>query len=48
MQPALSGCFGKMAQKNRSKYRVPIILAFVAFSFYVASIVMQVINSGAS
>ncbi len=29
-------------------YKVPIILAFIAFCFYVTSIVMEYLNNGAA
>jgi hypothetical protein len=37
-----------MKEDKPVSYKVPIILAFVAFGFYVTSIVMQYLNHGAT
>ncbi len=36
-----------MSKEKTNKLLVPVILAFVAFGFYVLSIVMQLLSAGA-
>jgi len=38
---------GAMSKEKTNKILVPVILAFVAFGFYVLSIVMQFLSAGA-